>query len=246
VGDVFGRIDAVRRRFVPHPAGLIDVVSAARHSDGLMLVVLDGANRGATESYLLPLLLAALRRSAPITLFHPRALEPSDPYSAHSQIAWPKNLLLAATLVEGPTSLPVSPDIWADSVLVQTDTGEERAGSVLSQVAAAEPTEIDPDSELLAPGKMQDASASEWLEDILKSNALREAADRYERTFRKFQNDPAALQREVVQAVVLPFLASIAGGESRGSAVEEAKKLLGPTIAVGLSEAVDAARRRIA
>ena len=61
--DIFGRVDSTRRSFVPHPAGLIDIVSAARQSDGLMLVVLDGANRGATESYLLPLVRAAIRQS---------------------------------------------------------------------------------------------------------------------------------------------------------------------------------------
>ena len=58
VQDLFGRV--AERRFIPHPAGLIDIVRAARKSEGLFLVILDGINRGATESFLLPLMRAAV------------------------------------------------------------------------------------------------------------------------------------------------------------------------------------------
>jgi hypothetical protein len=54
VQDLFGKLE--NRTFVPHPAGLIDVVRAARENEGPFLVVLDGAYRGPTDSYLLPLI----------------------------------------------------------------------------------------------------------------------------------------------------------------------------------------------
>jgi hypothetical protein len=57
VQDLFGKLE--NRTFVPHPAGLIDVVRAAREKEGPFLVV-----------------------------------------------------LVAATAIEGPTTVPVAPDIW--------------------------------------------------------------------------------------------------------------------------------------
>jgi hypothetical protein len=243
VGDVFGRVDSARRNFIPHPAGLIDVALAAQKSDGLMLVVLDGANRGATESYLLPLLRAALWRSGSVALFHPSAVAASDPYSSQARIEWPKNLLLAATLVEGPTSLPVSPDIWGESVLIQTDLDEAQTGSVQ---ALPEVSEVDPESELLSPSKFEDGGASESFEDLLKSSSYREVANRFEGALRLVHTDAAILQREVANGIVLPFLASIADDEARASAVAEVQKILGAKNAQGFGEAVDAARRRLA
>jgi hypothetical protein len=242
--DIFGRVDSARRSFVPHPAGLIDVVSAARQSDGLMLVVLDGANRGATESYLLPLARAALRQSTPIALFHPSAVAASDPYRAQARIEWPGNLLLAATLVEGPTTLPVASDLWADSVLIQTDAEGVSAPSLPAQVPA-DFSEIDPKSSLIAPGNADDAPPNDWIEDIVKLSSACEVARRFERAFRTIQNDPSALQREVVNAVLVPFLASIQDDEERAAVTAEAKKALGPKGAVGLPEAVALARRKI-
>jgi len=243
--DLFGRVDSTRRSFVPHPAGLIDVVSAARQSEGFMLVVLDGANRGATESYLLPFVRAALRRSAPLALFHPSAVAASDPYHTQARIDWPGNLMLAATLVEGPTTLPVAPDLWADSVLIQTDAEGSVGAPGLAEVPP-EYSEIDPKSNLLAPATAGDPSASDWIEDIVKSGSACEVASRFERAFRTIQNDPAALQREVVSAVLVPFVASIQDDDARASVTAEASKALGAKAAVGLSEAVSLARRKIA
>ena len=101
---------------------------------------------GRQESYLLPLLRAALRHSGKIALFHPLAVETEEPYRACARIKWPENLLITATLVEGPTTLPVATDVWADSVLIQTDVGEGPAlvqtASVPSDVSEIEPNAI--------------------------------------------------------------------------------------------------------
>jgi hypothetical protein len=100
------------RTFVPHPAGLIDVVRAARENEGPFLVVLDGAYRGPTDSYLRPLIRPVRNHAASIPLFHPQAIDASDPYRSEARVQWAPNLLLAATAIEGPTTVPVAPDIW--------------------------------------------------------------------------------------------------------------------------------------
>ncbi|MBS1853931.1 MAG: hypothetical protein JST11_01085 [Acidobacteria bacterium] len=243
-GDIFGKVDPARSRFVPHAAGLIDVVLAARESTGLMLVVLDGANRGATESYLLPLVQTALRRSGPLALFHPSAVSADDPYKPCSLIEWPENLLLAVTLVEGPTTLPVAPDLLAQSVLIETDTAEDAPVSQDSQTAVGA-SEIDPSSNLLKPAATGGGAALESLDGAV-SNAVRHAASRLERGFTGFPNDAAALQSEIVKGVLVPYLASIPDADERAGAVSNAKDALGPRIGAGLEEAVSIARRRLA
>jgi hypothetical protein len=241
-GDVFGRLDSAGNRFLPHAAGLIDVVLAAKQSQGLMLVVLDGANRGATESYLLPLVRSALRRSAPTAVFHPSALDSESPYQAGAWIEWPRNLLLAATLVEGPTTLPVAPDLWADSILVSTDTDEKRADPM--HTVTPDLSEIDPNSNLLVPGEAGEPP-TDPLDGLVKSSSVRDVGSRFERALRVFQTDSTALQLEVVKAVLVPRLASIENDDERASEVSEAQKSLGSKGPLRLSEEVDAARRRI-
>ena len=244
-GDVFGRVDAARSRFVPHAAGLIDVVLAAQESDGLILVVLDGANRGATESYLLPLLRSALRRTTPVSLFHPSAISPNDPYAACSRIVWPENVLLAATLVEGPTTLPVAPDIWADSVFIATDGGET-VQAASTAAASTEVSEIDPKSMLLTLGKGVELTSGGALDGTVKSQALQDAGGRFERALTAFQSDPTALQAEVVRAVLVPFVASISDDEDRAGAISDIEKNLGSKASAGFQHAIDTARRSIA
>ena len=241
-GDIFGRLDPATRSFIPHPAGLIDIVAAARESTGLMLIVLDGANRAATESYLLPLVRATQGRTWSIPLFHPSAIDAEDPYRVYARIEWPKNLLLAATLVEGPTSLPFAPDLWAHSVLVQTEDDTESGGPGPKY---AEISEIDPASSLLLGGTPSESGSGEWFEEILKANALREVASRYQHALKLVQNDSAALQRDLLNAVVIPSLASIPDDVQRSAAVNEVKKALGPKSNAGITEAVEAARRRV-
>ena len=241
-GDIFGRLDPSTRSFIPHPAGLIDIVAAARESTGLMLVVLDGANRAATETYLLPLVSATQSRTWSIPLFHPSAVETDDPYRTYARIDWPKNLLLAGTLVEGPTSLPFAPDLWAQSVLVQTEADSESAGASQNYT---EQSEIDPASSLLLAGAPTDSASGEWFEGILKIDSARVVARRYQHALKLVQNDSAALQRDLLNAVVIPSLASIPDDERRSAAIVEVKKTLGSKNDTALADAVETARRRI-
>lgn len=232
IQDIFGRV--VDRRFVPQAGGLIDIVRAARKSEGLFLVILEGINRGATESYLLPLVKAAVRRTEEISLFHPSAVEASDPYRSDSRIEWPRNLLLAATLVEGPTTLPVTPDLWSDGVLIQTDL---EATSGVPTGLSNDPSEIEASSNLL------DASpsfeASEWIQEV--AFGARAVAGQFEGGLRTLGVDASALEQTITKCVVVPFLASIEDEEERKTQTKVVEKNAGNSIEAWIA----AAKRRI-
>jgi hypothetical protein len=232
VQDIFGRV--VDRRFVPQAGGLIDVVRAARKSEGLFLVILEGINRGATESYLLPLVKAALRRTVEISLFHPLAVEPSDPYRSDARIEWPRNLLLAATLVEGPTTLPVTPDLWSDGVLIQTDL-ESTSG--VPTGLSNDPSEIEASSNLL--GASPSFEASEWIEEV--AVGARAVASQFEGGMRTLGADASALQQAITKCVVVPFLASIVDEEECKAQTKVVEKNAGNSIEGWIA----AAKRRI-
>lgn len=116
-GDLFGRSDSVSGRFIPHAGGLLDLLLHASSTEDLFLVVLDGINRAPVEAYLLPLLSCYADswrggggRTLPIA--HPYTLDPKSPYAAAAWLRWPRNVLLAATLVKGTAVLPMPVDLW--------------------------------------------------------------------------------------------------------------------------------------
>lgn len=239
--DIFGRLDPATRSFIPHPAGLIDIVSAAKDSTGLMVIVLNGVNRAATESYLMPLVRAIQRQDSSIPLFHPTAINAGDRYQAFARVEWPKNLLLAATLVEGPTSLPFCPDLWAHSILLVSEPHDNHP---YQRSKYTELSEIDPGSLFLADPCTEPVSG-ESFEEIIRLTSSWEVASRFEHAIKVLQTDATALQLEVLNAVVVPHIASIADDSRRNAAVNEIKKALGPKSDLRVADAVDFARRRL-
>lgn len=224
VQDVFGRV--VQGRFVPEASGLIDIVRAANSSTGLFVVVLEGINRGPTESYLLPLIRSAVRRSGEISLFHPMAVSSNDPYRGEARFRWPENLLVAATVLEGPTTLPVAPDLWADGAYVEVQVGPR--GGVPGEAGDISPELFQPDL-----GKVD----VEWMKEFLPS--AQGTAFRFESGLRTVVND--GLRMAVARAVVVPVAASLADEAERLQVCKEAERELGASI----EEVVAAARRRL-
>jgi hypothetical protein len=225
--DLFGRVDLGRGRFIPQAGGLIDLIAAARESEGLHLVVIEGANRGATESYLLPLLRLALGRGGAMPLFHPAAVDASDPYLEDHEVRWPSNLLLAATLVEGPTTLPVAPNVWFNSVLIQPEP--------LDEVKATEQpvvSDLSPGSGLLA---LPSSSSSlcdevlELLEGIPGLRDIRPALLHYARALECFAADKDKVIQDVASCILVPYLASMQLGARESLVAElEVRLSLGP------------------
>lgn len=232
VQDLFGKVE--HGIFVPHPAGLLDIVRAAREHEGPFLVVLDGINRGPTESYLLPLLRLLRNHKSSIPLFHPQAIDPSDPYRFEGRLQWPTNLLLAATVIEGPTTLPVAPDVWQDSVLAIADAD----GEFVERTELGDSSEVDGSSGLLdiAPAREQ----LDWMSEELPR--LHGRAKRFAGPLAALISDDSAQQAAITRSIVVPYLASITSDDERAAEVARLKKTLNDE----LSEWVSLARRSIA
>ncbi len=137
--DLVGRVCADGWRAVPS-GGLMDAIRTARAApDMLAIVVLDGCTRAPLEGYLLPLLDAALPSSdgsAPERLLR-SAIEPSlCPNNSDRDLlsqAWPQNLLLAGTIVPGPTTLPPGPGTWRLGTLILTDSARNAGDELVTE-----------------------------------------------------------------------------------------------------------------
>jgi hypothetical protein len=232
VQDLFGKLEG--RAFIPHPAGLIDVLRAAREHEGPFLVVLDGANRGPTESYLLPLIRLIRSRAASIPLFHPHAIDQSDAYRSEARVEWPSNLLLAATAIEGPTTLPIAPDIWNQSILAVAEADGEFTGPT----ELGEPSEVDGSSRLLDAAPARDQL--DWISEELPR--LHGLARRMAGGLAALSTDQTMLRTAITRSIVVPYVASIPGEEERAEEVTRLEKTFGKE----LGEWVNLGRRSIA
>jgi hypothetical protein len=232
VQDIFGKLGD--RTFLPHPAGLIDVVRAARENEGPFLIVLNGINRGPTESYLLPLIRSLRNRTASIPLFHPQAIDPSDPYRSEARVQWPANLLLAATVIEGPTTLPVAPDVWNESILAVAETD----GDFTGPIELGELSEVDSSSSLLDSAPASDHL--DWISEELPW--LHGLARRMAGALAPLITDQATLKTALTRSIVVPYLASIPDEEQRAGEIAR----LGKSFSSELAQWVNLARRSIA
>ncbi len=127
--DLFVVSPADRQACIAHPAGLLDTVLFAQQpeqADTLFLIVLEGINRSTVETYLLPLLQCYATAQQPqahryLPLFHPSLLPQDHPYAPAARLVWPKNVLLAGTVVEGIATLPLPAELWSYACLINVD-----------------------------------------------------------------------------------------------------------------------------
>ena len=239
-GDLFGKFDTDHSRFLPHPAGLVDVLESARQTHGYALVVIEGANRAPTESYLLPILQCAFGNFN-LQLLHPSLISPEVAYSDLAEIRWPSNVLLSASIVEGATTLPLCRDLWNSAVLVDTD-GETPKLSAVPDVV-----ELDPESGLMQVDPPIEVEA-DYFEMLPGYESLRESSERYLSALSNFEGDKEKLVRALAESILLPFAASINDEEERGELLQPLTVIVGT---VGLPTAeleslVRRIRRRIA
>lgn len=232
VQDLFGKLEG--RIFTPHSAGLIDALRAAREHEGPFLIVLDGANRGPTDSYLLPLIRLVRNRAASIPLFHPQAIDPSNAYRSEARVQWPPNLLLAATAIEGPTTLPIATDVWNESILAVAEADSEFTGPT----ELGESSEVDGASNLLDSPPARDPL--DWISEELPR--LHGLARRMAGGLAALNTDPAMQQAAITRSIVVPHVASIPGDEERMDEITRLEK----TFSKELGDWVNLARRSIA
>lgn len=124
--DLLGRINTRTGHLAPHPSGLLDLLIFANQPeqrDTLFMVVFDGVNRAAVDAYLLPILECYrvaweenLHRA--LHIVHSSALAIDDVYASAAHLNWPRNVLLAGTLVEGGATVPLPPALWSHALLL--------------------------------------------------------------------------------------------------------------------------------
>jgi hypothetical protein len=221
-GNLFGKVDPARGVFLPHPGGLADILESARQSSGLAVVVIEGANRAPTESYLLPVIQCAFG-GINLKLFHPSIISSQDAYRGLAEIQWPSNVLLSATIVEGPTTLPLSRSLWDTAVLIETD-GETPKSSPAPDLA-----ELDPEGDLIVLTGSPDEIATDHFDNIPGYESLRAASERYLGALAYFEGDEGKLGQALVESTILPVIASIDEDDERneilGHLIESSKSM---------------------
>ena len=94
--------------------GLASLLESARERDEVCVVALDGLNRAAIESYLMPLLVCfgdCWREGSP-----------GFPVTRGAMpLCWPSNMLLCGTLCDGAATLPPPPSFWESATLLHLD-----------------------------------------------------------------------------------------------------------------------------
>jgi hypothetical protein len=231
--DLFGQFDVGSRHFLPHPAGLIDVLGAARSNVGLALVVLEGANRAPIESYLLPL-LESVAGGRCLRLFHQSTISLEDPYRNMHQVQWPSNLLLSATIVEGATTLPISLEVWNRGVLIETD-GDTPLVSTLPEVS-----DIVCDKGLLGLPEKRIGIPDVLLETLPEYGPFRDLSERFLSALSCFEPDNKKLERAFLESILLPIAIS---STSEEEGAESLARLSNATNALSADEMQLLARR---
>lgn len=182
----------------PHPGGLLATLEAARTHDGLVLVVIDGYDRAATDHYLDPLLQCyrdADRGRGARTL----------PYvgldGAPMRLAWPANVLIACVPSAAESAIAPSRSFWADAVLL--DAGDA--------VAEAE-----------AKAELSDVSLTDWAADsepVVETASLSGAAPTIRRAAEELYQRARAAALSHDRARRLAFTGSVVPALSDADAV---------------------------
>lgn len=206
--ELLGRLDPAGVHLLPHSAGLLATIREASQHRRPALVVIEGANRGATEAYLLPL-LQGLMSGLPLQL-------PAARNGEAEVLRWPESLLLAATLVEGPTALPVSRDLWACAVAVE---------AAVAPASSSEPasTELAPGTALLRPAAISAGDIVQGLlEHVPECEPLRPALERFAAGVAVFESGSAGQGTALLECCALPFIASLEDEAEREAALAQA------------------------
>ncbi|MGE4264030.1 MAG: hypothetical protein AB7E46_06105 [Desulfovibrio sp.] len=171
--------NTVRGQFDPHPTGLLSAGAAAKNVDGLSLLLFEGANRSPLEASIVPL------------------LQLNDAGVAHE--VPPAGLRLSATIVAGPTTVPVTPQIWYHAVAISTELvtpipGSPRLGDMTMS------------SDLLTLGDVPVEEIDSLIEICPECAELRPVLERYGSALSRVYSESARIRNALVEGVVLPYI----------------------------------------
>ena len=118
-----------------------------------------------------------------------------------------RTCLLAATAIEGPTTLPIAPDVWNASILAVAEADGEFTGAA----ELGEPSEADGSSSLLDSPAARDPL--DWISEELPR--LHGLAKRMAGGLAALITDQSMQQTAITRSIVVPHVASIPGEEER-------------------------------
>lgn len=187
--------------------GLLAATTAAMDVDGISLVVLEGANRSPLEASVLPL------------------LQMSD--AGLSPISSARGLRLAATLVAGATTVPVTSQLWSHAAAIYPAPG---ANSVQSAIT---PGSISLSSELFSLGDVPVEVVDALIEVWPDCSELRPVLERFGAALSRLYDEESRVTEALLHALVLPYVATALTPEEQVDALGRAEDREG-AIAVAL------------
>lgn len=180
--------------------GLVDAAAAAKDIDGLSLAVLEGANRSPLEGSVVPLLQMMDIGLSPLT-------------SA-------RGLRLAATLVAGATTVPVSSQMWSYASAVYPEPTTASAQTTPSSGT------LMLSSDLLAPGdpptEVIDALLGSWPDCRELRPAMTRLGAALTRLY-ELQKEEQRISDVLLHGLVLPYIATSLSAEEQSEALSTAK-----------------------
>jgi hypothetical protein len=194
---------------------LLAAAAAAKDIDGLSLLLLEGANRCPLEASVVPLLQVGEAGLAPVA-----------PWTGFR---------LAATLVAGATTVPVSPQLWSHAVALYPEPRP------VIQQAAAPPGDVSLSGALMALGDVPNTEIDELIGAWPDCSELRPVLERFGAALARFYSEPSRLRGALLEGVVLPYLVTTLGAEEQEDALS---KLLRESDAA-LIEVTKRLRRRL-
>lgn len=176
--------------------GLLAAAIAAMEVDGVSLVVLEGANRSPLEGSVLPLLQMSELGLSPIS-------------SA-------RGLRIAATLVAGATTVPVTPQLWSHAVAIHPEPGPRSAQSAISPGTIALSSELFTLDDV--PTGVVDALVDAWP----VCGELRPALGRFGSALSRFYDEELRVTEALLHGLILPYVATALSADEQVDALSNA------------------------
>ena len=213
--DLLGRVDPTTGTFVFHPNNLYGMIRSAQGAQGSAVALIEGINRGPTEAYLLPL-LEAQSLGLPMEC-GPLAGTDQHLDGASRKISLPSTVKFAGTVVDGPTSLPVSRDLWTYCVLLEVEACP-KSGS--TEPASEFPIDGETGGQLEEAG----ALAKEMSETVPDARSVAPTLLRFANSLVRHEPDKGKVRQGLIEGVLLPQALSAETAEGRDRALETLAK----------------------
>lgn len=194
--------------------GLVAAAEAAKSIDGISLVVLEGANRSPLEASVVPLLQLTDLGLSPLSSV--------------------RGLQLAASLVAGATTVPVTPQLWSHAAAIYPEPS-----SLSTQTSV--PGDVALSSELFAPGDEPTGVIDGLVDTWPDCCELRPAMSRFGSALTRLYEEESRVTEALLNGMVLPYVATALTVEEQAEALSKAGDADG-----SLALALRRLRRRLA